>query len=597
MAEIFLLAGSRSSSNTHVIFLHGLGGHPRSTWQTTRDEAALWPRWLAEDIGGLAVWSIGYDAPISRWSGRAMHLADRAENILGRLLTCPELREGIVILIGHSFRGLVIKQLMRTLEIEAKTRTAAASLLDRVRKVAFLATPHTGADKTIWSDRLKIIVKPSAATMCLLRNDPNLRELNRWYRGWAHDRKIFQLVLTETRPLPIFGIVVTQDSADPGLYDARAWPTDTDHFSIAKPSGRDHEVFAYIKDFILEPFERPSSEISVKIAKIVETQGEIKSDTDHIISLLEHGQPAQRTFVDNVQSISIEHLTSIVKAATDPVERLSAAQIETIAGLERQLGATKEQVLGFFRIIGEANIQAEAIGVRLHDIAHRYRALIEHAPAVLGDDSEMARLKAELKGALEEPNLERADAVLAELLAVLDLDVKRRASQAGATCAQRGELAMTRLRYYEATAHFAAAASRVAQGHETEHIKYLFRQEDALYMQGNEFGDNAALQAAAEICNNLLTLCPRDRAPYDWAKAQNNLGNAYGTLGQRDGNQMRLEAAVTAYRAAMQVMTREWCRWTGRRRRTTWATFLDFLDIKEVNKPDWRKQSPPFMRR
>jgi hypothetical protein len=39
----------------------------------------LWPRWLAEDIDGLAIWSIGYGAPISRLRGDAMHLVDRAE--------------------------------------------------------------------------------------------------------------------------------------------------------------------------------------------------------------------------------------------------------------------------------------------------------------------------------------------------------------------------------------------------------------------------------------------------------------------------------------------------------------------------------------
>jgi hypothetical protein len=50
---------------------------------------------------------------------------------------------------GHSLGGLVIKQLFRTLEMEAKTNAAAASLLDRIDKVAFLATPHTAADLAV----------------------------------------------------------------------------------------------------------------------------------------------------------------------------------------------------------------------------------------------------------------------------------------------------------------------------------------------------------------------------------------------------------------------------------------------------------------
>jgi len=97
-----------------------------------------------------------------------MHLVDRAENILGRLLTRAELRTGRIILIGHSLGGLVIKQLFRTLEMEARKNATAASLLDRIDKVAFLATPHTGADLAITGDRWRILVRPSAATLCLV---------------------------------------------------------------------------------------------------------------------------------------------------------------------------------------------------------------------------------------------------------------------------------------------------------------------------------------------------------------------------------------------------------------------------------------------
>jgi len=38
--------------------------------------------------------------------------------------------------------------------------------------------------------------------------------------------------------------------------------------------------------------------------------------------------------------------------------------------------------------------------------------------------------------------------------------------------------------------------------------------------------------------------------PLDWAAAQNNLGNALQTLGERESGTARLEEAVAAYRAA-----------------------------------------------
>jgi hypothetical protein len=134
-------------------------------------------------------------------------------------------------------------------------------LFDRIDKVAFLATPHTGADLAIWGDRLNILVRPSTATMCLVRNDPNLRDLNNWYRQWATERGISHLVLRETKPIRIFGTIVNPDTADPALNLVWAWPTDYDHLSIVKPKNRADEVYGYVKQFILDPFERPKPRI------------------------------------------------------------------------------------------------------------------------------------------------------------------------------------------------------------------------------------------------------------------------------------------------------------------------------------------------
>ena len=45
----------------------------------------------------------------------------------------------------------------------------------------------------------------------------------------------------------------------------------------------------------------------------------------------------------------------------------------------------------------------------------------------------------------------------------------------------------------------------------------------------------------------------RERVPLDWAATQNNLGNALWALGGRESGTARLEDAVTAYRAALEV--------------------------------------------
>jgi hypothetical protein len=79
MAELIQLASPRGALTRNVIFVHGLGGDLRGTWTSSPSPGAVWPRWLAEDVEGLAVWSIGYEAPMSNWRGSAMELSDRAQ--------------------------------------------------------------------------------------------------------------------------------------------------------------------------------------------------------------------------------------------------------------------------------------------------------------------------------------------------------------------------------------------------------------------------------------------------------------------------------------------------------------------------------------
>src|SRR5260370_38361276 len=114
MAQIVHVGSSRGEKRANVIFLHGLGGDPRTTWQHGQDDQSFWPRWLVDDIAGLDVFSVGYESPVSRWNGTAMHLTACADNVLSRILARSQLQAGQLILIGHSLGGLVIKQFLRT---------------------------------------------------------------------------------------------------------------------------------------------------------------------------------------------------------------------------------------------------------------------------------------------------------------------------------------------------------------------------------------------------------------------------------------------------------------------------------------------------
>lgn len=53
-----------------VVFIHGLGGDSWTTWMAdTNDIGAFWPNWLARDLPGLGLWTLGYAASGSKWKG------------------------------------------------------------------------------------------------------------------------------------------------------------------------------------------------------------------------------------------------------------------------------------------------------------------------------------------------------------------------------------------------------------------------------------------------------------------------------------------------------------------------------------------------
>ena len=168
MSRLIPLANWTGTPRATVIFVHGLGGHPYTTWTHTQaDPAALWPIWLAEDIPGLAVWSLGYDSPMSEWTGTAMPLLDEAANILRTLIHEPGLQHGPLAFVCHSLGGLLVKQVLRDAK-EQDEDSAIASLFDRTRHVTFIATPHNGSAKATLLDWLGVLFRRSDAVRGLV---------------------------------------------------------------------------------------------------------------------------------------------------------------------------------------------------------------------------------------------------------------------------------------------------------------------------------------------------------------------------------------------------------------------------------------------
>ena len=80
---------------------------------------------------------------------------------------------------------------------------------------------------------------------------------------------------------------------------------------------------------------------------------------------------------------------------------------------------------------------------------------------------------------------------------------------------------------------------------------------NALWTLGERESGTARLEEAVAAYRAALKERTRERVPLDWATTQNNLGNALRTLGERESGTARLEEAVAAYRAALEERTRE----------------------------------------
>jgi len=293
MASLKTLYRSNETPTKHVIFVHGLDGHAIDTWKSNNE--TLWPVWIGEDQKSTFVWSVDYDA--RKFGNDSMHLVSRGSNIFELFLTIPELKDGEIILVGHSFGGLVIKQLLRHASDQRSERKDVSSFLTRVKKIVFLGTPHTGSSLATLSDKARVLLTNSGVTQSLKKNDPHLVGLKNWYKNWSVNYGVQNLALMEDRPTTygwwIFKKsvwVVEPDSADPGVKEDPIM-VDADHYSICKPETKESEVYRHVSSFVEKKNEFVSQQERIEL-KVDGLSGELKN-VNRVVTELDHFASAQ----------------------------------------------------------------------------------------------------------------------------------------------------------------------------------------------------------------------------------------------------------------------------------------------------------------
>ncbi len=75
MAELLTISGCNNPDRElDLIFVHGLDGDGRSTWQADDEPDSFWPAWVGDEFPAIGVWSLAYEVNSSAWKGHTMPL-------------------------------------------------------------------------------------------------------------------------------------------------------------------------------------------------------------------------------------------------------------------------------------------------------------------------------------------------------------------------------------------------------------------------------------------------------------------------------------------------------------------------------------------
>jgi tetratricopeptide (TPR) repeat protein len=334
----------------------------------------------------------------------------------------------------------------------------------------------------------------------------------------------------------------------------------------------DRDYFAGLLPFVLEGIARDTGntlkkleQVGGEIAHIRGTADQMAADVQRLVAAFEAtatGRDAQRVIGDSRPFVVLAR--RINQEVEDPDQALAelTEMVELI--LRQQTEAERGTNLG--DLVDEA----------LRQIAEKSRhgefdAAATEAARVFAEweERESERRKAERQAGLKlveaniEQNLLRRDAEAVANWVERRLMVERGTRETDAATLleaveewyDRGEQKGLKL-----DLEVAAVIARRAQSlavNSNQRGAALVWLGNALQTIGRWDRGTAQLEEAAAAHRTALEELTRERAPFAWATAQNNLGNALMRLGERESGTAHLEEAVRAYRAALEELTRE----------------------------------------
>jgi hypothetical protein len=292
-----------------VIFVHGLGDHPITTWYPNPEEIRdrvdtdefwneelptldFWLNWLGKHRPDLGIWSYGYEAmpfkessALSKFpkvgenipTGKASPIIDQASELL-ELLQQRDILVKPKIFVTHSLGGLIVKETLYLAHDDLNSNDKMKQIIGQTKGVVFCATPHQGSELANFKELLAQIVRSfRLLEENVIVNELSSQDIHRqlsksatWYRNnsrfFAIETKAFRE--TEKTEIQVIGkrLVVDHFSSDPQV--GRTTPINgADHFSIVKPQSDSDTIYIGVREFIDEylPCQKKTEYSSMKI--------------------------------------------------------------------------------------------------------------------------------------------------------------------------------------------------------------------------------------------------------------------------------------------------------------------------------------------
>ena len=315
------------ASLADVIFVHGLTGDPRETW-TSATEGAFWPTWLDGDLDRVSVYTLGYPASLfEKWADKEMDMFERAGNVLERFAGLGIGKKPIVF-VAHSLGGILVKMILRKSCEAGDEDWHKVSVATRL--VIFLSTPHTGSAVA----RVLSVVPGASSHVDLLANKIGfLEDLNQHFRALTSDRKDLATAVYYEKHATYKSVLVSRDSADPGISNVEPVPIDKNHINICKPADKSDTVYLGIKRRIQKVVKSADRSTSgSENLTWVEDYGarSFEDRRDLLQKLIDAGREHEYTYANDAQNRFARRYTKtgLLTAAREDHENL-LSEIET----------------------------------------------------------------------------------------------------------------------------------------------------------------------------------------------------------------------------------------------------------------------------